>query len=139
MIRILVPFLATLFSANALLIWALHSAGIRPFTVANWVSHLWFLAFLIFYVLVFFVLVRHGDSLRMPVVLIDRLCQSRLRWPGLLAVFLGAIVGAHVFIKVFNLWDVVLLGFSDVEDLLNYAVYFVAGLFCIAHHRCMAC
>lgn len=127
-IRILVPFVTTLISANALLIWYLQSAGIRPFTIANWVSHLWFLAFLMFYILAFFTLQRFGDALRIPAALLARICRARLRWPGLLAVFLAATFGTHLFIKVFNLWDVLLLGFSDLEDLLNYAVYFVAGL-----------
>lgn len=127
-IRIVLPFFATLVTANALLQWCFVTYGLREFTIAHWVGQLWFLAYLFFYLLVFYLASYRYDWLRAPIVAIERVCEMLGGVSTLYLIFIAAHLAFRLAIKVFDLWDTTLLGFVDLPNFLHYAVYFIAGL-----------
>ena len=127
-LRLVVPFFATLLTANTLLIFVFEASHLRTLTIAHWIGPLWFLAYLFIYLSVFALAMRWGDALRFPAAMAERWCTTKLRWPIILAAFLAAFVAIRFVVKLFNLWDTVWLGFIDVSDFLEYGVYFAAGL-----------
>ena len=126
--RIVFPFVATLLTANAALQWYFSEYGLRTFTIAHWVGHLWFLAYLFLYIVFFMGLYSIRGWLRLPVALIERGCEGRFRWLVLYMSFIAAFVVLRQIIKVLNLWETTIAGFIDVPELLQYFVYFVVGL-----------
>jgi glucan biosynthesis protein C len=127
-LRIVVPFFATLLTANTLLILVFEASHLRTVTIAHWIGPLWFLAYLFIYLGAFALAMRWGDALKFPAAAVERWCNTNLRWPVMVAVFMAAFMTVRFVVRLFNLWDTVWLGFIDASDFLEYAVYFAAGL-----------
>lgn len=127
-LRIVVPFLATLLTANTMLILVFEASHLRTVTIAHWIGPLWFLAYLYAYLSVFSLSMRWGDSLRIPAAMTERLCTTNWRWPAIMAAFVVAFVAVRSIVKLCGLWDTVWIGFVDAFDFLEYSVYFAAGL-----------